>query len=74
MDDYINDLLKELKEKKEEKVNNCIIFDDMGAYLKDNQVKQLLKELVMNRHHYHTSIFFLCQTFKSVERNGRYYG
>ena len=43
----------------------------MGAYLKDNHVKQLLKELVMNRRHYHTSIFFLCQTYKSVERDIR---
>ena len=34
-------------------------------------VKQLLKELFMNRWHYHTSIFFLCQTFKSVERDIR---
>ena len=41
----------------------------MGTYLKDNQVKQLLKELVMKRRHYHTSIFFLCQMLKSVERD-----
>ena len=43
----------------------------MGAYLKDKQVKQLLKELVMNRRHYHTSIFFLCQTYKSIEKDIR---
>ena len=56
---------------KYEVEDSCIIFDDMGAYLKDNQVKQLLKELVMNRKHYHTSIFLLCQTYKSVERDVR---
>ena len=39
----------------------------MGAYLRDNKIKQLLKELVMNRRHYHMSIFFLCQTYKSLE-------
>ena len=58
-------------EVEEENIKNCIIFDDMGAYLKDKQVKQLLKELVMNRRHSHTSIFFLCQTYKSVERDIR---
>ena len=58
-------------EAEEENINNCIIFDDMGVYLKDKQVKQLLKELVMNRRHLHTSVFFLCQTYKSVERDIR---
>ena len=29
--------------------NNCIIFDDMGAYLKNTETKQLLKELIYNR-------------------------
>ena len=64
---YVVDTIK--YEVEEENINNCIVFDDMGAYLKDNHVKQLLKELVMNIRHYPTSIFFLCQTFKSVERD-----
>ena len=66
---YVVDTIK--YEVKGENINNCIIFDDVGSYLKDNQSKQLLKELVMNRCHYHTSIFFLCQTYKSVERDIR---
>ena len=53
---YVVDAIK--YEVKDKNINSCIIFDDMDAYLKDNQVKQLLKELVMNRRHYHTSIFF----------------
>jgi hypothetical protein len=51
--------------------NSCIIFDDMGAYLKNNDTKQLLKELIMNRRHLHLSIFFLVQTYLSVERDVR---
>jgi len=51
--------------------NNCIIFDDMTAYLKDNDVAKLLKELVFNRRHLHTSIFFLCQTWFSVPKDLR---
>ena len=37
------------------------------VYLREHQLLQLLKELVMNRGHYHTSIYFLCQTYKSLE-------
>ena len=63
---YVIDTIKEEVEEEPE-INNVIIFDDMGAYLRDTHVKKLLKELVMNRRHYHTSIFFLCQTYKSLE-------
>lgn len=45
---------------------NVIIFDDMTAYLKDNEIQKKLKEMVMNRRHMHLSLIFLCQTFKSV--------
>jgi hypothetical protein len=45
---------------------NVIIFDDMTAYLKDNEIQKKLKEMVMNRRHLHLSLIFLCQTFKSV--------
>lgn len=47
--------------------NSCIIFDDVGAYMRDNGVKQLLKEIAMNKRHYHVSVFILCQTWKSIE-------
>ena len=39
----------------------------MTAYLRNNQIKHILKELVFNRRHYHTSIYFLVQTYKSLE-------
>jgi hypothetical protein len=51
--------------------NSCIIFDDMGAYLKDNEIKKLLKEMIMNRRHKHLSIFFLVQTYFSIEKDIR---
>lgn len=58
-------------ENEDKKFNNCIIFDDMGAYLKDNEVFKLFKKLVMNRRHIRTSIYFLCQTYLSVPRDIR---
>lgn len=53
------------------KHNSCIIFDDQGAYLKDNEILKLLKELMMNRRHLHISCFFLAQTFKSCPKEIR---
>jgi len=51
--------------------NNCIIFDDCTAALKDYDVQKLLKELVFNRRHLRTSIYFLCQTYISVPKDLR---
>jgi hypothetical protein len=51
--------------------NNCIIFDDMTAYLKNKETLKLLKELIFNRRHLHVSIFFLVQTWFSVEKSIR---
>tara|TARA_Y100000114_G_scaffold5353_1_gene4409 strand:- start:1969 stop:2691 length:723 start_codon:yes stop_codon:yes gene_type:complete len=56
---------------KNEDENNCIIIDDMSSYLKDNDVAKILKNLIMNRRHYHCSIYFLTQTYYSVPREIR---
>ena len=63
--------LKYVNDNLDDEGNNCIIFDDMGAYLKNNDIKKLLKEIVMNRRHKHVSIYFLCQTYFSIERDIR---
>jgi hypothetical protein len=51
--------------------NNCIIFDDQTAYLKNKDTLQLLKEMIFNRRHLHLSIYFLVQTYYSVPREIR---
>lgn len=56
---------------EDKKFNNCIIFDDMTAYLKNNDTLKLFKELIFNRRHYRTSIFFLVQTWHSVHKDIR---
>jgi hypothetical protein len=51
---------------------SLIIFDDMTAYLNtDKNIITLLKDICMNRRHYHISIFFLVQTFKSLPKEIR---
>lgn len=51
--------------------SNCIVFDDMSAYLKNNEILKQMKELIMNRRHLHVSCYFLSQTFKSVPKDIR---
>ena len=51
--------------------NNCIIFDDMTAALKNGDTLRMLKELVFNRRHLRCSIFFLVQTWFSVPKDLR---
>ena len=56
---------------EDKKYNNCIIFDDMTAYLKNGDVKKLLKELIFNRRHLRTTVIFLVQTWFSIEKDIR---
>ena len=62
----MTDIIKEEVEEEPE-INNVILFDDMTMYLRNNQIKHILKELVFNRRYYYTSIYFLVQTYKSLE-------
>jgi hypothetical protein len=68
--DTLNEVIIKCKES-DPKENNCILFDDMGAYLKDVEILKLLKEMIMNRRHLHISCFFLSQTYKSVPKEIR---
>ena len=65
--DTLNYVLDTIKNELEEEpdINNVIIFDDMTAYLRDNQVKKLLNQLVYNRRHWHTNVYFLGQTYNN---------
>ena len=53
----LNDCLEKIK-NDDPKFCNAIIIDDMTASLKDNDVKKLLKQLIYNRRHLRTSLFF----------------
>jgi len=50
---------------------SCIIYDDMGAYLKNRDTLKLFKELAMNKRHLKLSQLFLVQTWFSVEKDLR---
>tara|TARA_B110000285_G_C15073412_1_gene589290 strand:- start:772 stop:1500 length:729 start_codon:yes stop_codon:yes gene_type:complete len=55
----------------EEKLNHCIILDDMGSYLKDHAVAQTLKMMCSNKRHLRLSLFCLTQTYLSTPREVR---
>ena len=73
-DELTYDNLAEVMERikaTDKKENNVIIFDDMASYLKNKDTLLLFKELIFNRRHIRTSIFFLNQTFYSVPKELR---
>ena len=63
--DDLSDVLERItnSEKWEE---NCVIFDDQAAYLKQKSTRTLFEELVYNRRHLRTNIFFLTQGWKKI--------
>lgn len=68
--DNLDEVINRIKGTPAEE-NNVIIFDDMASYLKNKDTLKLFKELIFNRRHLHTSIYFLNQTFYSVPKELR---
>ena len=66
----LSEVMGRIKNEPKE-FNNCIIIDDMTAYLKNGDVQKLFKDLIFNRRHYRTSIYFLCQTWYSIPKEIR---
>ena len=58
-------------EEEDSKYCSAIIFDDVTSSLKNKDIKKLLKTLVYNRRHLRVSLFFLAQTYLSIERDIR---
>ena len=48
--------------------NSILLLDDIGAYLRDGKIQQLLQEIVFNRRHMRVSIILLVQHFMSIPR------
>lgn len=65
------DVLEKVKEDSKNGYTSCIIYDDMGAYLKNNNTLKMFKEMAMNKRHYKLSQIYLCQTFFSVPKEMR---
>lgn len=68
--DNLEDVMARIKASDPDE-NNVIIFDDMGSHLKNADTRRMFKELVYNRRHLHVSIFFLVQSWLSIEKDLR---
>jgi len=66
----LNEVMQRIKSTPADE-NNVIIFDDQASYLKNKDTLQMFKELIFNRRHIRTSIYFLNQTFFSVPKELR---
>jgi len=69
--DSLAEVMARIKLDAAEGYNSLIIFDDMTAYLKNNDTMKLFKELVFNRRHLRTSLYFCVQTYFSVPKELR---
>jgi DNA repair exonuclease SbcCD ATPase subunit len=66
----LNAVITEIK-SADKKNNNIIILDDMASYLKNAETLKLLRELMMNKRHLHTSVIFLSQSWKLIDKTMR---
>lgn len=62
---YVLDRIK----NEDKKFNNCIIMDDQAAHLKNKEIAKMMKEIMFNKRHYRTSLFFCVQTFFSCPKD-----
>jgi Cdc6-like AAA superfamily ATPase len=65
--EVIDEIMKLLEAHREEDLNTCIIFDDVGAQIKKSILaEKKLVSLCQNRRHLFTSLFFLVQKWKDL--------
>ena len=67
----INEIYDQIEETADEKGFSLLILDDQQAYLKDKAVAKKLTEIVCNRRHLRTSVWCICQTYRSLPKQIR---
>jgi hypothetical protein len=69
--DNLQEAMDRIRGDASKGLNSLIIFDDMTAHLKKKDTFQLFKELIYNRRHLRTSLYFCVQTYYSVPKDLR---
>lgn len=69
--DNLQEVIEKIRTDANKGLNSLIIFDDQTAYLKKKDTLQLFKELIYNRRHLRTSLYFCVQTYFSVPKDLR---
>ena len=69
--DTISTIYQRLEETSENKQNTLLIMDDIGASLKNNSIKNIMRKIIYNRRHLKVSIIVLLQSYLSLEKEIR---
>jgi DNA replication protein DnaC len=69
--DTISTICQRLEESSENKQNTLLIMDDIGASLKNNSIKNIMRKIIYNRRHLKVSIIVLLQSYLSLEKEIR---
>lgn len=69
--DNLQEVMDRIRIDANKGLNSLIIFDDQTAHLKKKDTMQLFKELIYNRRHLRTSLYFCVQTYYSVPKDLR---
>ena len=69
--DTLSTIKQRLEESSENKQSTLLILDDVGASLKNNSIKNLMREIIYNRRHLKVSIIVLLQSYLSLEKEIR---
>lgn len=64
--DNLKNVFERIKDDANEGYKSLIIFDDMQAAMKDNEIEKLLNELAMNRRHLLLSLWTANQSIKTI--------
>lgn len=65
--EVLDEIIDKIENREEKDDKSCIIIDDMGSELKNNEVQKRLKKISMNRRHMNIyQTFILTQTWKST--------
>ena len=64
----LDEVFNIIQANADENYLSLIIFDDVQKYLKDAAIQRLLLNIINNRRHLKTSLFFCCQNYNSIPR------
>lgn len=64
----LNNVFQEIQNKnlEEDDLTHCIILDDQTAFLKKQEIQELLQEIIFNRRHEHITLITIAQVYKKI--------
>ena len=69
--DNLYEVYSRIEKDAEDGYTSCILFDDMGSYLKNKETLKIFRMMMMNHRHLHLSMFFMIQNWYSSEKTIR---